>query len=319
MRQPCFLEAEPFSFSVIVPNFNDAKYIQQCIESVVMQDVPPDEFIILDDASTDDSIEVITKAIDGFSFARLIRNSNNLGDGGVPNANKGLQLAKSKYIFFLGANDFILPGLFRKIKECLEAHPSAGLFSAMVWLIDEDGRFLRMHPSAVLSLKDKFFSAEESCKILCDRGSWLTGQTTVYRREALIEAGGFAATLGGLCDLLAAQVVASRYGSVFAPVPLGVMRIHRGAFLVSTLTDEGNLGRILHEIALRGPVAEPNLFTPSMLLRTRLRLYFASLRLSEGKSLSQLSPMLGFWRRLAMSLIYLLPGSAGEFALPFTF
>lgn len=296
---------------MVVPNFNDSKYLKQCIESVVTQDVPPDEFIILDDASTDDSALVISDAIRGYDFARLVQNPKNLGDGGVPNSNKGLSLAEGKFIFFLGANDFILPGLFRKMKECLERHPDSGLFSAMVWLVDEDGRFLRMHPSPVLSFGEKFIPAKECRNIMGAKGSWLTGQTTVYRREALLEAGGFSPSLKGLCDLLAAQVVASRYGAVFSPSPLGVMRIHRGALLVSTVTDDGVLDRILDEIAVRGPEAEPKLFTPTMLQRTRLRFYFASLRLSQGATLPKVSAMLGFWRRRALAMTSLVPRSLG--------
>lgn len=304
-------DGEPFSLSVVVPNFNDARYLRQCIESVVTQDPPPDEFIILDDASTDDSTTVISNAIRGYPFARLVRNPQNLGEGGVPNANKGLSLARGKFVYFLGANDFILPGFFRKVKECLQNHSGAGLFSAMVWFVDEDGRYLRMHPSPVLALEDKFLPAERCRDIMATKGSWLTGQTTVYRREALIEAGGFSSSLKGLCDLLAAQVVASRYGAVFSPSPLGVMRIHRGALLVATVADDSVLERILDEVAVRGPQAEPRLFTPAMLERTRLRFYFASLRLSQGATLPHVRAMSGLWRRLALSLTDLVPPSMG--------
>ena len=107
----------PFSLSIIIPNFNDAKFLKECIDSIVTQSVTPDELIILDDASTDNSIEVISKAISGYPFARIEHNPVNLGFGGVPNANRGLQLAKSKYVYFLGANDFILPGLIEAIKN----------------------------------------------------------------------------------------------------------------------------------------------------------------------------------------------------------
>jgi len=304
-------DGEPFSLSVVVPNFNDAKYLKRCIESVVAQDISPDEFIILDDSSTDNSVKVISEAIHGYPFARLVQNPVNLGQGGVPNANKGLQTARCKYVYFLGANDFVLPGLFRKMKECLEANPEAGLFSAMVWLVDEDDHYLRMHPSPVLSLQDKFLPPQQCREVMASKGSWLTGQTTVYRREALIEAGGFDATLGGLCDLLAAQVVASRYGAVFSPSPLGVMRIHRGAFLVATVTDPQILDAALDEVARRGPLVAPLLFTPGMLQRTRQRFYFASLRLSLGATIKHIQSNSGVLRRMALSMADVVPKSFG--------
>jgi len=297
----------PFSLSIIIPNFNDAKFLKECIDSIVTQSVTPDELIILDDASTDNSIEVISKAISSYPFARIEHNPVNLGFGGVPNANRGLQLAKSKYVYFLGANDFILPGLIEAIKNGLEAYPQAGVFSAMVWLVNEQSDFLQIHRSPVLSLQQKFFPAKQCQEMMIKSGSWLTGQTLVYRREALLEAGGFRVSLKGLCDLLAAQVVVSRYGAVFSPSPLGVMRIHAGALLVDTLVDTKLLEEILNEVALAGFAIEPKLFTPAMLKRTRLRLYFASLRLSKGKTLNHVVSKVGFIRKFALSLTTLLP------------
>jgi glycosyltransferase involved in cell wall biosynthesis len=297
----------PFSLSVVVPNFNDGKYLKRCIDSVCSQDMQPYEFIILDDASTDNSVQVIEQAIHGYPFARLVHNPVNLGGGGVPNANKGLHMATGKFVYLLGANDLILPGLFRKVKESLEASPDAGLFSAMVWLMDEQGNYLRMYTSPVLSLSDTFIPPNTCRKIMSSQGSWFTGQTIFYRREALVAAGGFNATLGGLCDLLAAQVVASRYGAVYSPSPLGVMRIHGGAFLVATVSDPKTLDAALDELVRLGPLVEPKLFTQDMLERTRLRFYFASLRLSLGASGSHIRSKVGRLRSVALALAQMIP------------
>ena len=217
----------PFSLSVVIANRNDSKYLPRCIRSIVSQDVKPDEFILIDDESTDDSIEVIRREIAGHPFARLEINPKNLG--GVQTANLGLRMAKCKFVLFMGANDFILPRHFSRMKAALERYPQAGLWSAMVWLVDEEDRYIRMHPSAVVALRDRYFTGAECREMVRSFGGWLTGQTTVYRREALLEANGFDPGLKGLCDLLAALVVASRYGAAYSPVPVGVMRIHRGA------------------------------------------------------------------------------------------
>lgn len=295
---------QPFSLSVVVANRNDGKYLRVCIESVVRQSVPPDEFIILDDESTDNSVEVIEAAIRGYPFARLVRNPKNLG--GVQNANHGLSLAKSKYVYFLGANDMVLPGLFERARSCLERMP-AGIWSGMVWLMDEEDRYIRMHPSPVIALRDSYYTPEACRAMMCGLGNWLTGQTTIYRREALVEAGGFDPKLKGLCDLLAAHVVTSRYGAAYSPAPLGVMRIHKGAFLTETLEDIAGLDAILDEIELRGPQVEPALFTPEMLRRTRLRFYFASLRLSKGATTSAIMRKYGVARRLLLALTKWIP------------
>ena len=124
-------------------------------------------------------------------------------------------------------------------------------------------------------------------------GNWMTGQTTIYLREALVEVGGFDPSLKALTDLMSAQVVASRYGASFSPSPLGVMRIHEGAFLTATLGDISLLNSILLDIKKRGPIKEPALFTLKMLNRTTLRFYFASLRMTGGSTLVAINKEIG--------------------------
>jgi glycosyltransferase involved in cell wall biosynthesis len=298
-------DGAPFSLSVVIPNRNDSKYLPRCIRSIVRQDVKPDEFIIIDDESTDDSVEVIRREFEGHRFARLEINPKNLG--GVQTANRGLRMAKCKFLLFMGANDFILPGHFARMKACLERFPHAGLWSAMVWLCDEEDRYIRMHPSPVVALRDTYFSGEQCRAMVRDFGGWLTGQTTVYRREALLEAGALDPSLKGLNDLLAALVVASRYGAAFSPVPLGVMRIHRGAFLPETLKNGAELERILGEVRVRGPKKEPALFTQKVLDRTSRRFYFASLRLSEGATLEHVKARSGPLTRMLLDVSRIVP------------
>jgi glycosyltransferase involved in cell wall biosynthesis len=300
-------DGAPFSLSVVIPNRNDSKYLPLCIRSIVQQDVKPDEFIIIDDESTDDSVEVIRREFAGHPFARLEINPKNLG--GVQTANRGLHMAKGKFLLFMGANDFILPGHFARMKACLERYPHAGLWSAMVWLCDEQDRYIRMHPSPVVALGDTYFTGEQCRGMVRSFGGWLTGQTTVYRREALLEAGSLDPSLKGLNDLLAALVVASRYGAAYSPVPLGVMRIHQNAFLPETLKNADELERILGEVRARGPKKEPALFSEQVLERTERRFYFASLRLSEGATLAHVESRCGPFARVLLGLSRLAPRS----------
>ena len=300
----------PFSLSVVIPNRNDSKYLPRCIRSIVSQEVKPDEFILIDDESTDDSVAVIRREIAGHPFARLEINPKNLG--GVQTANRGLRMAKGKFLLFMGANDFILPGHFARMKACLERFPHAGLWSAMVWLVDEEDRYIRMHPSPVVALGDRYFSGAECRRMVRDFGGWLTGQTTVYRREALLESGALDPSLKGLNDLLAALVVASRYGAAYSPAPVGVMRIHRNAFLPETLKDVNELERILDEVRARGPQVEPALFTAEVLRRSAMRFYFASLRLSEGATLDHVKGKSAPLGRVVLALAGAVPAAFGR-------
>src|SRR5207244_340055 len=114
---------------------NDARYLARCLRSVLEQPVPPDELIVVDDQSTDDSVQRIRALIDGCSYARLIENPRNLGAYGATEA--GLKHSGSEYALFLSSNDFVLPGIFARAKRGLAGRPGIGLWSAMAWLVDD--------------------------------------------------------------------------------------------------------------------------------------------------------------------------------------
>src|SRR3954463_293720 len=94
------------SIAVIVPNRNHACFLRRCLRSVLEQAVPPDELIVIDDQSTDDSVAVVRSVIEGHACAQLIVNPVNLGTNGA--LNEGLKRTKSEYVLFLASNDFVL-------------------------------------------------------------------------------------------------------------------------------------------------------------------------------------------------------------------
>lgn len=92
------------SLAVIIPNYNKEAYLKKCIDSIMQQTVLPDEIIIVDDVSTDNSREIILLLAKGNSRIRPVFLEKN---GGVSNArNIGVAYAKSDYITFLDSDDF---------------------------------------------------------------------------------------------------------------------------------------------------------------------------------------------------------------------
>jgi glycosyltransferase involved in cell wall biosynthesis len=267
------------SIAVIIPNRNDARYLPRCLRSVLGQQVPPDELIVIDDQSTDDSVSVIRSLIDGHAMARLIENPNNLGVYGA--VDRGLEQSGSDYALFLSANDFLLPGLIARAKSCLARAPGAGLWSAMAWLVDQDDRLLRMQSTAVPALEDAFFTPEDCRRLAWRFGNWFTGTSLVYHRKTLDAAGRFDPAYKGLADLITALTVASRRGAAYSPEPLAVIRAHAG-ILSATLRDPAELEAMLERLAVRGPALSPELFTREFLARTGQRFRFAAIRAAAG-------------------------------------
>lgn len=266
--------------TVIVPNFNDSRFIKQCLESIIHQSIPPDELIVIDDASTDNSVFVIKKLLDNCNFAILIENKINLGVYGAVEI--GLQKVTNNYVLFLSANDFLMPNIFKYAKESIAKYPNVGLWSSLGWLVDEDDIPLKILPQAVISLSEKYFSADH-CNLLAQRfGNWFVGTSVIYNRSLLHEIDYFDPKFFGLADLISSLIVASRQGAIFCPVPLAVCRIHSNSFLSSTLSNENLFINILNHLSEKGPKCAPNLFTPNFLNKTKLRFIFSVIHKSRG-------------------------------------
>ncbi len=300
------------SISVIVPNRNDSRHLSRCIRSLLEQDDPPDELIVVDDQSTDGSVPLIRSLISGQSWARLLENPESLGTNGA--LRRGLDASHSEYVLFLSSNDFVLPGLFARARAGLARHPGAGLWSALGWLVDEDDRVIRLHRSPVLALRDAYLSPEQCVRAPYRVGNWSVGATLLFHRGALEAAGRFDPAYLGLADLIATLIVAARKGAVYSPVPFGVSRIHAGSNLARTLTTE-NLDRILERLRAGGFPADTGLGSDRFLRRLTLRLRFAALRsiatsrLRTALSFLRLCPFDVFpalWNRLLGSTVVLL-------------
>ena len=264
------------TIAVVLPNRNDARYLPRCLRSVLGQAPGPDELVVIDDQSTDDSVAVIRGLLAGHANAKLIENPVNLGVYGA--VDEGLKQVKSEYVLFLAANDYVLPGLFARAKAALARAPGAGLWSAMAWLVDEQDRLLRLQPSPVVALDDAYFPPERCLELAWRHGNWFTGTTLIYRRETLDALGRFDPAYKGLSDLLTALMVAGARGAAYSPAPLAAIRMHRDSHLGRTLADPEALEAMLERLRERGPRLAPALFTPAFLERTARRFRFASER-----------------------------------------
>ncbi|GAB4501287.1 MAG: hypothetical protein Fur0035_08290 [Anaerolineales bacterium] len=150
-------------FSVIIPSYNHAKYIKTAIESVLSQSLGDLELIVIDDGSSDNSLEIISQFTD--PRLRLFRQPN---QGAHEAINRGIRVAAGTYISILNSDDVYETSRLQKIKECFVANPNAGLVSSYINLIDSNGRLLGIkegYKSAnpwLLDLPEKSFRGGEN-------------------------------------------------------------------------------------------------------------------------------------------------------------
>ena len=90
-----------YKFSIIIPNYNEERYIKRCLESIFNQTIDKlnYEVIVIDDGSNDNSVAIIKQ------YNVKLLNSNRLGAGGA--RNKGMDIASGKYIILLDGDDYL--------------------------------------------------------------------------------------------------------------------------------------------------------------------------------------------------------------------
>src|SRR6266446_9379766 len=96
--------------TVVLTNYNHSRFLRESLGSLFNQTRPADEYIIIDDASTDDSVALILDLISRIPEAKLVQNPKNIGC--VAGMNKGLSMAKGDIVFFAAADDVYYPALF---------------------------------------------------------------------------------------------------------------------------------------------------------------------------------------------------------------
>ena len=117
------------SVTAVIPHYNHGHLIGKQLNSIFSQSVQPTKIIIIDDASTDDSVSVIQELIAGRPNVDLICRENNSGVVAVNN--HGLHLADTDYIILSSADDEFLPGFFEKSLNLLHKYPEAALCSTI--------------------------------------------------------------------------------------------------------------------------------------------------------------------------------------------
>jgi GT2 family glycosyltransferase len=114
------------SVCVVVPCYNYANYLREAVASVQRQTLPPAELILVDDGSTDDSLDVmhaLAKEIDGFAV-QVLHQAN---QGVAAARNHGAEMAHSRLLLFLDADDVLLPHTLGKTTAALLRHPEAAI------------------------------------------------------------------------------------------------------------------------------------------------------------------------------------------------
>ncbi len=160
--------------TIVTPSYNQARFLEDTIRSVLSQDYPHIEYIIVDGGSTDGSVDIIRKYED-----RLAWWVSEPDRGQAHAINKGFARARGEIWAWINSDDIYTPHAVREAVAFLEAHPEVGMVYGDALYIDEENRVLGRFPSAQTDYR----------KLL--RGFVHIPQATAFFRADLVREVGF--------------------------------------------------------------------------------------------------------------------------------
>lgn len=199
--------------SVVIPNFNYAKYVAQAIDSVLAQSYPEIEVIVVNNGSTDNSSEVLRAYGDRI---RLIEQEN-LGQSGARNS--GIKQARGEFVAFLDADDIWLPGKLEKQMK-LFTRPEVGLVYGGYRTVDTA---LRPLSTRIPRLRGRILR-----QFALGPGAVISGgeSTSVIRKEALDRIGPWDTELSISAGWDVYRRIASHYEIEVLAEPVMLYRQH---------------------------------------------------------------------------------------------
>jgi alpha-1,3-rhamnosyltransferase len=167
---------EPTSVSVVVPSYNHAQFVAAALRSIMKQTLFPEQLLVIDDGSSDDSPKVIDRVLNECPFPCELVTRNNRGL--CATLNEGFARTRGDYFAYLGSDDLWLPDFLRARVNLLESRPDAVLAYGHAYFIDEQN-------SIVDCTADWAQYADGDVREMLLHTTAPMSPTVLYRRDAL--------------------------------------------------------------------------------------------------------------------------------------
>jgi glycosyltransferase involved in cell wall biosynthesis len=216
--------------STVIPNYNYGRYVGRAVDSILGQLMAPEELevVVVDDASTDESWQVLQRYRD-HPRVTLIRHETNAGIGA--SWNDGIAASRGRYILNLDSDDLALdPNALALEAELLDAHPRAGLVLVDHVIVDENDAPIGRKKARV----PPYLRSPDAFRRLLVR-NFITHSGVLLRRACIEDVGGYDPAFVFNQDLELWLRIASRWDLVHLPRPLFAYRFHERSMFFRTV------------------------------------------------------------------------------------
>lgn len=181
--------------SIIVPNYNHARFLRQRLDTIFAQTYQDFEVILLDDCSTDESRDILREYASRPGVSHLVFNETNSGST-FKQWNKGVRLARGKYVWIAESDDYSDPLFLERLTPILESDPRVTLAYCRSWRVGEGGVDGLVQPG-LPSLQSARWSGDfrvdgrRECRNFMTYGNIVeNASAVVFRRATYEQAGG---------------------------------------------------------------------------------------------------------------------------------
>ncbi len=195
--------------SIVTPSYNQARFLEATLRSVLEQDYPAIEYLVVDGASSDGSVEIIRRYADRLAWWVSEKDS-----GQSEAINKGFRRAHGEFVGWLNSDDIYLPGAVSVAVNIFQSHPQAGLIYGDALAINSDGKPFNLMRARQYTLVDLM-----AFNIICQPAAFM-------RRSVLEDVNYLNPDYQLLMDNLLWMCMARKAPIVYAPQTWAAARYH---------------------------------------------------------------------------------------------
>jgi len=227
--------------SIILPNYNHANYLQTSLSAIFSQSLAPNEVIVVDDASKDNSLEVLSNYSNSHSNLKVLKNEKNLGP--IKSVNRGIEIATGDYLAFCSADDFIKPNFLEVMVNCLARNPKIAICTSDFCTFNgDDIKNLSIQP-LLKKQEQRTIYPNELIYLIKKHLFWIPTNASLYRKKHLKEFGLLNEDIKWMSDWFLSYQIACKYPIAYIPMPLTGFRVVAGSYSNSrkkeTITYDG--------------------------------------------------------------------------------